>query len=55
MYTTDTAYYQGEQKRLTVRYTDIVNGDVKKKDERTGDEIAEDLYNRLVLSQIGGE
>ncbi len=55
MYSTDTMYYQGEQKRLTVRYTDIVNGTLPEKDERTGDEIAEDFIARFGITEDGGE
>lgn len=55
MYITDALYYQGEQKRLTVRYTDIVNGTVPEKDERTGDEIAEDFIRRFGITENGGE
>lgn len=55
MYITDTLYYQGEQKRLTVRYADIVNKKTDHADERTGDEIAEDIIARLGLIETGGE
>ncbi|MDE6763723.1 MAG: hypothetical protein K2J73_08605 [Oscillospiraceae bacterium] len=52
MYITDTLYYQN---RLTVRYTDIINGTIPKKDDRTGDEIAEDIIAKFGLKEIGGE
>ncbi len=55
MYISDTLYYQGEQKRLTVRYADIVNPNEKAEDTRTGDEIAEDVISRLNLKMVGGE
>lgn len=54
MYITDSLYYQGESKRITVRYADIVNGTLPQKDERTGDEIVEDFIAKFNL-KVGGE
>lgn len=52
MYTSDAiCHYM----RMTVRYADIVNGTVPEKDERTGDEIAEDFIARFGIKDDGGE
>lgn len=54
MYIADSLYNQGQNKRITVRYTDIANGTLPKKDERTGDEIVEDFIAKFNLKVRGG-
>lgn len=50
-YITDNLYYTGQGKRLTIRFHDLISENYKKaeKDERTGDEIAADVINRMGL------
>lgn len=39
---------------INIRYADIINGTLPKKDERTGDEIVEDFIAKFNL-KVGGE
>lgn len=48
IYITDTLYLQGQNKRLSVRYADIINKR-KKEDTRSGDEIALEVIEKLGL------
>lgn len=47
IYMSDSLFYLGQDKRLTVRYQDIA--DKQKKETRNGDEIALDIIKRLDL------
>lgn len=48
-YVTDQLYYGSRNQSLTSRYYDIVNKKNVVVDERTGDEIAADVINRMGL------
>ena len=48
-YVTDQLYYSSRNQSLTKRYYDIVNKKNEVVDERTGDEIAADVINRMGL------
>ena len=47
IYVTDMLYHRAQRKTLTVRYEDVIHP--KPVDNRTGDEIAEDVIKRLGL------
>lgn len=47
IYITDSLFYMGENKRLTKRYAEALQP--QKIDNRSGDEIALDVINRLNL------
>lgn len=47
VYLTDSVKLMGENKTLNVRYYDLIKQE--KNDDRTGDDIALDLINRLGL------
>lgn len=47
IYITDSMYYKAQNKYITVRYYDLLQP--KELDDRTGDEIAQDVINRLGL------
>lgn len=46
IYITDSLYYQSRNKMLDVRYFDLIH---RKNDNRSGEEIANDLFNRMGL------
>ena len=48
-YITESIFLNGENKRLTFRYRDLLDGKVKPPDHRSGDEIAEDVIKRAGL------
>lgn len=50
-YITDHLYYSGKGMHLTVRFCDLMdkNYSSTKQDDRTGDEIAADVINRMGL------
>lgn len=48
-YVTDQLYYIRRNRSLTNRYYDIVNKKNEVVDERTGDDIAADVINRMGL------
>lgn len=48
-YVTDSLYYAKRDSMLSNRFYDIVNRQVQKQDDRTGDEIAADIINRMGL------
>ena len=50
IYVTDTMYLNGENKRFNYRFIDIINGKVKLPDQRSGDEIAEDVFKRAGIT-----
>ena len=45
LYITDSIYYRGQNKALTIRYEDLF----KPQDTRSGDEIAADIIKRMEL------
>lgn len=47
IYVTDSLFYSAENKKLVKRYIDIINP--RPVDNRSGDEIALDVINRLGL------
>ena len=49
IYVTDSLYYSGQGKCLTMKYTDVIDTSRKKKDKRTADEIALDVITRCGL------
>ena len=50
IYVTDSIYYSGQGKCLTMKYTDIIDTSRKKKeDKRTADEIAYDVIQKCGL------
>lgn len=48
IYITDTLYYRSDNKKLTKRYVDMI-AKSKPQDTRSGDEIAEEIINKLGL------
>lgn len=48
-YMTDSLYYIGQGKSLAKRYAEIIGLEKKEADNRTGDEIAADVINRMGL------
>lgn len=48
---TDTAYYQAEQKKLTVRYYDLVNKP-QKVDDRTAEQIIHDVFDKANIEIV---
>lgn len=46
IYMSDTLYYRGQNKTLTMRYTDLIHQHI---DNRSGDEIALDVINAAGL------
>lgn len=50
IYVTDSIYYSGQGKCLTMKYTDVIDTSRKKKeDKRTADEIAYDVIQKCGL------
>lgn len=49
VYVTDTMYYQNQNKVITERWMDIVNGNIHHEEEKSGDDIASDVISRLGL------
>lgn len=50
-YIADSLYYQGHGKVLTTMYNDLI--DPKPVDNRSGDEVAMDVINKLGLKYVG--
>lgn len=48
-YVTDSLYYMRRNNMLSNRFYDIVNKRTQEQDNRTGDEIAADIINRMGL------
>ena len=48
-YVTDSLYYMRRNNMLSNRFYDIVNKRTQEQDDRTGDEIAADIINRMGL------
>lgn len=48
MYITDSIYYHGQNKCITMRYADVIDTN-RKVDERTADEIALDVIKNCGL------
>lgn len=53
IYISDTLYHQGRQECLTKRYADIIGLGHEETDERSGNEIAEDIISRMGLKVKG--
>lgn len=53
IYVTDMLYLHGQNKTSSVRFEEIIKR--KDADNRTGDEIADDVINRAGLTLINGE
>lgn len=51
-YISDSLYYQAEQKKITVRYYDLLYG--KKKENKTAKEIIADVVRSTGLKLVGG-
>lgn len=49
VYVTDSLYYSGQGKCLTMKYTDVIDTSRKKEDKRTADEIALDVITKCGL------
>lgn len=49
IYITESIFAHGENKRLTAHYSDMIKNVSQKCDNRTGDEIALDVIERLGL------
>lgn len=51
-YIADSFYYQARQQGMTKKYSELLN-DAKNVDNRTGNEIAEDIIKKLNLKVTG--
>lgn len=49
-YVTDFMYAEGCNKKMAHRYVDIIDGKIQVPDQRSGDEIAEDVFKRAGIT-----
>ena len=52
IYVTDSMFYQNDNKRLNIRYYDLIN---KKIETRSANEIISDVLNKAGLKVVKGE